>query len=83
MSCKPGKVKVIDGRSSWDVVLDFPTMTEVALVEILFDAELIEGETYMGPICPVMLFRWTEKTVETDDEEWMNAPLGPLGEETT
>ncbi len=75
MSCVQRMPKICEGRSSWDFVLSAPTIPELELVEQMFVAELIVGETYMGPRWPVYLIRWTE-TVETDDEEWIDAPLG-------
>lgn len=56
----PANVRRVRGRSSFDIVLPAPTITELLLVEELFAAELIEGETYMGPIFPVYLISWSK-----------------------
>ena len=68
MSClKERGIKVIAGLSRWDVHIPAPLPAELLLVELLFDAELIEGETYMGYRWPVLLFRWTDgEEKETD-----------------
>ncbi len=61
MSCRgrEGGLTAVDGLSSWDVCVPAPTPVELLLVELLFDAQLIEGETYMGYRWPVLLFCWT------------------------
>lgn len=63
MSCRGAtNPKACDGRSSFDIVIPAPTLTELLLVEQLFAAREIEGETYMGPIFPVYLISWKEET---------------------
>lgn len=75
MSCRLYNPKVVDGLSSWDVHVPAPTPAELLIIELLFDVELIEGQTYMGYRWPVLLFRWTEK-----ERDWTDARDTACGE---
>ena len=56
----PADVHRVRGKSSFDLVLPAPTITELEVIEELFHNELIEGETYMGDRWPVYLISWKE-----------------------